>query len=62
MTSPKVCVTIEYKEGNKIWVNFRRHCEDFGHGKIEVDLKFGVPIGCRPVVKDGVVQHYTKFD
>ena len=38
------------------------YLEGFGHGKLELDVKAGQPVGSRIVVKDGVVQQYIKFD
>ena len=50
------------KEITKTQAKFLDFCEEFGWGKLEVDIKDGQPIGYWVVVKDGVVQHYTKCD
>ena len=50
------------KEITKTQADFLEFLEEFGHGKLELDVKFGQPVGVWPVVKGGVVQHYTKFD
>ncbi len=62
MTSKDRSVNNEKKELSKSWLNFIEQIEMFGFGKLEVDIKYGQPVGFWPVVKDGVVQHYTKCD
>ena len=59
MTSSDKNVSVEITESQKKFLDF---CNEFGWGKLEVDVKGGQPVGSWPVVKDGVVQHYTKFD
>lgn len=43
-------------------LKFLAHCRQFGFGKLQVDVKNGQPVGSWPVVVDGIVQHYTKYD
>ena len=62
MTSNNNSVKLKEGELTNAQFNFLLYCKQFGNGKVEVDIKLGQPVGCRVVVRDGVVQQYNKFD
>ena len=62
MTNEYKHVRLTERELTKTQSEFLAFCEDFGWGKLEVSIKNGEPVMAAPVVKEGVVQHYRKFD
>lgn len=59
MTERNSCDTLEL---TKPQIAFLEYCEKFGYGILEVEVKNGQPVMSGIVVRDGVVQHKTKFD
>ena len=60
MTNSKDGVKLVQVEITETQLKFLKHCEEFNYGKLEVDIKEGQPVGYFPVVRDGLLQHYTK--